>query len=353
MAHEILEHDSVLSTVGTEWHGKAIVQTPENIYDAAMQEYDFPLIEAESLARMPDGTVVELKTNKTIIADISKRGGEQNYIPLYTPTNKYRPIPNGEILRMVSKSIDETPAFITSVGTLSNLQYFFVTVDLKLTKAQEKKMRAPNGDVFRSYLSFMTSHNGELKLTAKDTNIRIICYNTFTAARFCQAGALDLSIRHTKNAGLQMNSLADYLGLIIEGREKMVESMGYLLDHKCSTEDAEAILAGFYSDPDDDELSTNAFNRTRDIVTLYKHGIGNKGETDYDLFNGLTEYNTHGNGAGGKNADAKKRWASSEFGRAAMHKENFLYALLDSEKRNELRERGGRLFNAKAIAMVK
>ena len=352
MAHEILEHDSVLSIEGTEWHGLADHVSETEILQIGRERYQFPLIVGQPSVTLEDGSTIKLDEYQTVLADIRNRNGETKYVPLHNPKTSYRPISNEEIINLVVSSLEKSKAKFTTMGTLDNLKYFFISVDLNPGKAGDKKLRAANGDQFKSFLNFRSSHNGTLSLEIEDSFIRIVCMNTFKASRYSN-GAMRVVIPHTKNAGLQINNMSDYLNLVLEGREKVMESMGYLLDHKCSEDEASAFVSGFLSDEEDEELTTTAFNRTRDIVTLYRKGIGNKGESRYDLFNGLTEFFTHHEGAGGKKADKKTRLTVSQFGRAAEHKENALYSLLDEDGYKKTVERGGRLYAAKSLAMGK
>ena len=344
MAHCIEEHDSVLSIEGTEWHGLA--EKVDSIGDEEMKRFLFPLVCGKPSVETEDGQIITLEAHQTVLADIRSREGEIGWVPLHTPKKSYRPISNGEIWEMVRNSISGMNVKVTTVGTLENLKKFFISVDLG-----GPELKAPNGDKYMAFLNFMTSHDGTLTFETRDSMIRIVCMNTFNASRFYE-GALNVSIPHTKNAAIQLNNLSDYLASVLAGREKIMESMGYLLNFVTSGDEVDSVLAGYFTEEEADEMSTRSFNRIEPIKTLFRKGKGNHGENRYDLFNAFTEYFTSGDGAGGKKASESQRLTVSQFGKAAAHKEGFLELLLDEGRYQETKSRGEKLVRDKQLAMA-
>lgn len=342
----IEEHDIVFSTEGTEWHDMAKHTTKEKISQDIEENLLVPILSGVPSLLMESGEVIKLEAYQTILADIRFRQGETSYVPLHTPKKSYRPISNKEVYDCVRGAIEGTGATITTAGTLENLKKFFISVDLG-----GDELRAPNGDKFAAFLSFMTAHDGTLTLTCLDSFIRIVCMNTFRASLFSGGNALNVSIPHTKNAGVQINNFSDYLNQVLVSRGKVMEAMGFLLNYVVSDSEVDSVLAGFFTEEESEEMSTRSFNRIEPIKTLFRKGKGNHGESRYDLFNGFTEYFTSGEGAGGSKADKAKRLTVSQFGKAADHKENFLTLLLDDNRYQETRARGEKLFRDKQLAM--
>lgn len=362
MSHEIELHDRVYSKQGTEWHGLAIhTPTDEEMVSSIENNLLFPILQGVPSLKMPDGSTIVLSDYQTIVADIGDRNnrdrneayGEdaeedeedeedeeaERYIPLHTPKSSYRPISNREVYECVRQAIISTGATITSAGTLQNLKKFFISVDLGTGE-----MKAPNGDPHAAFLSFMTSHDGTMTFECVDSFIRIVCMNTFRATRFSGGNALNVSIPHTKNAGVQISNFGDYLNQVIESRRRVMEALGFLQENSASESEVENVLAAYFTEPERTEMTSQGFNRIEPLKTLFKKGIGNKGETRYDLWNAFTEYYTSGDGAGGKKADGKKRLTAAQFGKAAQHKDSFLTILLDDKIYQEMKERGEKLF---------
>lgn len=349
MSHEIELHDRVYSKEGTEWHGLAIhTPTDEEIISSIENNLLFPILQGTPSLLMPDGSTIVLSDYQTIVADIGDRNEAyeedaeeepERYVPLHTPKSSYRPISNREVYECVKKAITDTGANITTAGTLQNLKKFFISVDLGTGE-----MKAPDGDPHAAFLSFMTSHDGTMTFECVDSFIRIVCMNTFRATRFSGGNALNVSIPHTKNAGVQISNFGDYLKQVIESRKKVMEALGFLQENSASESEVENVLAGYFTEPERTEMTSQGFNRIEPLKVLFKKGIGNKGKTRYDLWNAFTEYYTSGDGAGGKKADGKKRLTAAQFGKAAQHKESFLDILLNDAVYQEIKERGEKLF---------
>lgn len=348
MAHKIEKHDTVLSIEGAEWHGLA--KHVPIIDDATMEEHDllFPIITGKPSILTEDGETIELESYQTILADIRKRGGEERYVPLHVPKNSYRPIPNREVWECLKNAIEDTGVTVSTAGTLDDLRRFFFTLDLR-----GKQLTGPRKEKFAAYLSVMSSHDGTVCLLFKDSFIRIVCNNTFEASRFSGGNGINVSIPHTKNAKIAINNMSDYLASILAERQSVMEGMKYLHSLVVPGDEVDSVVSGYLTDEEADELSTNAYNRVQAVRELYKNGIGNKGETRYDLFNGFTEFFTHHDGAGGKKADKAERMSASRFGKAAFHKDQFLSLLMDEERYAATKERGAKLYHDKHLAMMK
>jgi hypothetical protein len=123
----------------------------------------------------------------------------------------------------------------------------------------------------------------------------------------------------------------------------------------CDTKKAEQLISAYKGINMDTNtiFSTRAFNQVVDIAHLHENGIGNKGETLYDLFNAVTEYYTSGNGTGHDNGSVDKAWkkyTSSEFGGGADAKAGFaswLSKVIDDNELHAQAEIGKQLLETK------
>jgi hypothetical protein len=361
MAHEIEELDLTYSILSPEWHGKAIV-IPEITLESVPKLF-FPMLEGTPSVSVEtgdyDGAGMPIMQNimvdgyKTILADL--RGREdlpenlRTFHPLHTPKESYRIITNAEIWECMKSAISELDGQgvkVTTVGTLQNLRKFYISVDLG-----DGERRTGKGDKIASILNFRTAHDGSMNLEAGDSHTRIVCMNTFRWSRAYE-GAIDVRVPHTKNASIQVKNLGEYLHTVLSGRQKMLDAISHLETLEASPSHAAYAAASYLTEKEADEMSTRAYNRAVDIRDLATAGKGNSGKNRYDVFNGFTEYFTHGNGAGGKDADKAKRWSVSNFGTAADHKERFLNLILNDSDFSEALERGEKLFRDKEQALA-
>lgn len=350
MSHYIEQPvDMVFSVNGTEWHTMAHHIQKKSLEKSDVEPILFNLVTGKPSVLTEDGQTIVLDSYQTVLADFRNRADvEEDWIPLYVPKTSYRPIPNREIWDCMAAAIEDTDVTVATAGTLMRGKRFFMSLDLN-----GKELTGPRKEKFKAYLNATTSHDGVLMLDFRDSMTRIVCNNTFEASLMYGGSAVNVSIPHTKNALLQLNNFGDYLASILAARGSVMEGMKYLHNYTVSDDETNAVVAGYLSEEEAAELTTNAYNRTEQIRHLFRNGIGNKGQTRYDLFNGFTEFFTHHDGAGGKKATPGERMTVSRFGKAAQHKDAFFSLLMDEEKYNATKERGAKLYHDKHLAMMK
>lgn len=360
MAHLINQEDATYSTKSTEWHGKAVLvpeitdQTIAPIIDTPIIEKPMFVADFDEQGAIIPGSLVHVDGFKTVMADLSNRTDLPEHVrrmtPLHTPKDSYRIINNREIFDCVQKAIKDVQGVsIITAGTLDSCRKFYLSVELN----GGETMKTERGDCFQAILNFLSSHDGTLNLTAKDSFTRTVCFNTFSYNLAYEGGAFKAYVPHTKNAGVQIDNLAQYLNTVLLGRQKIMESMSYLETLAMeSPKQAAYITAGFFTAPEAKEMSTNAFNRSNAVRDLATFGKGNSGKTRADMLNGFTEYFTHYDGAGGKKASKAERWSASQFGTAAEHKEKFLGLLLEETEFQETLSRGEKLYRDKEQALL-
>lgn len=334
--------DKVLSTQGAEWHGLADVVT--DIDDTTIAPLLFK-IRTGTVSVDVDGVSVPMTHHKALVADMRHRDDlkdtEDALVPLHIPKKGYAPIENGGVWEALKKSLAGTGIKISSAGTLHAGKKFFLSADLLGHSEQ-----VINGDKFYSYLNFVTSHDGTMALTILDSKIRQVCMNTVMASLAC-AGDMKFKIYHTAGADLAVSNIGDLINAVIQERADFKTSLEYLASVAISTADAESLYAGYLAGATGaEDLAKRSRNAVDELTSLFARGIGNKGETLYDSWNGLTQYFTHGDGTG-KKANKEEKAYKSRFGTAADHKAIFTNYLLSPDKVRELIEKGRELLTVK------
>ena len=334
MAHMIdSEYDIVYSVAGTEWHGLA--QHREEITDTEFDTLCHDIIESPVCAQV-EGQSIELPNHKILVADMRKSRpdlpADKQFVPLHVPKAGYKVIDNRATVECMKKTFKDLDVKITTAGTLEAGKKFFVSVDIGGSEL------IINKDKYCAYVNFITSHDGQIAMNAYDSVIRIVCMNTLIASRQA-AGEVGFTVYHTKNADLAMTNLPQLFNAILKGRANVKEVMEYLAKHQCDPNDALAMAAGYFCrETGKAELSTRAMNAATGIATLFARGIGNRGESLYDLANGATEYWTSGEGVGkggGRDNTLASRTYKSVMGSAALHKEAFVAMLANDDARKE------------------
>lgn len=386
MSHGIVKPiDRVFSTASAEWHGLAeIVQT---IDAETLLPILPPILSGGMVLDMgTNGTVAELQTalrsllakkevfpspsafaekvislvrnqckmpnHQGLVADYRECFPELNeseetsngLVPLHIPKNSYRPIPNREVFEAMQTALKDVDATLTCAGTLEAGKKFFLSAKL----GSDGGKFVVNGDEFLAHLNFITSHDGTLAMEAYDSTVRIVCMNTLRWSREA-AGDVKFKVYHCQGSSMAMQNLGPLVNRILTGRAEFRNSMELLAGQQVSLEDAKRLVLGYFAQATDSEqLATNSFNATDEILALFRNGAGNKGQTLYDLLNGATDYWTNGDGTGSDTSKATKVY-KAQFGVAADHKSAFSNLLLcDANALKQTIEKG-----EKAIALGK
>jgi len=336
MSHGIQQpHDIVLSTEGTEWH--KLAEQVDAIGDQQVERLLFPITESPCFVNI-DGRQVNLANHKVLVADHRSvrpdLSGDDQIVPLHIPKAGYQVIDNRAVWESMKAALREIDAKVSSVGTLEGGKKFFISTSIGDAE------QVINNDKFKFHLNFITSHDGTVAMNTYDSSIRIVCMNTFRWSQ-AAAGEVGFKVYHTKNADLAMKGLPDLVNAILLGRTELKEVMEYLGGHACEANDALAMAAGYFAtSTGETKLSTRSWNAAAEIGRLFSHGIGNFGETLYDLANAATEYWTSGEGTGKTGTTSAARTYRSEMGMAAEHKSRFIEMIRQPETRTQALEIG-------------
>lgn len=380
MSHLILENDLTISARDGEWHGLAFV--PESVEtDAEKAEKEretmipklvrenllFPMIQSEAIMEI-DGVRVPLvdengKGWKIIAADTRNipphKGRESHpapFVPLHVPKQGYVPMENGRFFDIAEKAFSALGLEfrVSTAGTLGNLKRFYFSVSLA-----EFNAKTPDGHPLKSYLSFLTSHDGTLCPTVRDSHIRPVCANT-VGFILAEMENFQITGKHTENGLASLDNLGNLLEIFQRGNAKLeTEIFPKLAETRVDLSAMREITAGYFFQsmlqsgtkiPDRVTMTTQAWNATEEITQLARTGNGNGGENLYDLWNGGTDYWSNGNGAGSLKVGLSKRASRSMFGQAAEHKSEFSRYLFDSEKVTQGREIGAKALQNYAMA---
>jgi phage/plasmid-like protein (TIGR03299 family) len=162
-------------------------------------------------------------------------------------------------------------------------------------------------DTVNQYVLIATSHDGSLSITAMQTNIRVVCNNTLTAAL---RNAQDkIKIRHTSNASTRLQEAMRVLKLINNNTQvnednynKMKETVisqktmfDYFGNVFFSVDEMKALQSGTQTN---DVLSTRKQNILSGVLDFAQTGIGQsitmKGSdlTMWTAYNAITGYMT-------------------------------------------------------------
>lgn len=341
MAHRIHKpYDMVFSTESREWHGLA--ELVPSINREVIKRILPPIVQGKITLTL-DGENVTLEDQKALVADYRFREdipAGQRIRPLSVMGKDYCVIDNGTVLQAVETAITDhgLDARICTAGTVRSGRHFFLSL-----QQEKNSVEFQAGDKWEFYLNLTTSHDGTDSLNAYLCSFRTVCYNTLRAG--LDGADSRVRIYHTKNATLQMDSLPEILVAMRNQQEDTVQALALLAGIKCDMVRARRIVSGYFAglqgraQDGTVKFSTRTANTVDGILATYRGGKGNRGETLYDLLNGVTEYYSHGEGTGQKASDGDRAFRAN-FGGAAEHKERFMGLLRNPEARDAAEAKG-------------
>lgn len=142
------------------------------------------------------------------------------------------------------------------------------------------------GDKHVPQIVLSGSIDGTLRQSCSLSVFRLVCSNGMGVMEIKASAFAKRSKGFEANWA---NRAQVFYGEVMAEVEKTAARFNALALKPMSMEEAEAILAKVITGD-----STRASNQREDILARFVRGIGNNGETAFDLYNGLTEYLTHG-----------------------------------------------------------
>lgn len=252
-------------------------------------------------------------------------------LPIGPPvTDRYQIISNRRIWKAVDEAFDGTEHKIVSIGTVMGRERGFISI-----KLNEENTFEAAGRRVDNVVNIMWGHGGGgIPVTAKSGFTVIVCNNTFNMA-MSEKGEFKFKIRHKGDAELKLIGMKEAIESHIFNTSVFRQKLNEWHNRAVNQREAKQFYAGFIVDklPDETKLneegntiSTRAQNQFNALFYRFLRGRGNNGETAADLFNGATEYFTHGINRN----NAQKRFESSEFGSGQERKDE-VFRLLCGE----------------------
>ena len=263
------------------WHGLGVT-LPENspvrrnVADAIRTaDMDWNV----GLEPIYDGLGQVIEGHKSVVRDRDRR-------VLGVVKNRFRTLQNLDIFNWFQPFLDSGQCQFETCGSLKNGAVVWVLASL------EGDLAVSGDDKIKRYLTLASSHDGSLATHIGFTPIRFVCWNTLSAG-LADKDARLLRIRHTEGQHLALAQVRDILNLANHTFEATVEQCRKLAACKVSREDIREYVRVVFELSDDEKISTRSANNLNEIVQLAVQGVGNKGETAWDAYNGVTQYLTH------------------------------------------------------------
>jgi len=211
--------------------------------------------------------------------------------------SKYQPVQNSLAFGFMDTLVQKHDAEYENVYSLKGGAYVIVQARI------HHDFEARRGDRIASYITMLNSFDGTTSFKVYFTPIRLFCTNQLGAS--WRKKAQSITVRHSVNAKENAEEGFRVLCSAQEYFEQFQEKARVLAQKAVDQKMVDKFLKEVLGEAE----STQKKNQHEKVTELFQHGKGNKGETMWDLYNGVTEYVDH---HGTKDDD--KRLASALMG---------------------------------------
>jgi phage/plasmid-like protein (TIGR03299 family) len=222
--------------------------------------------------------------------------------------NRYTPLQNREQFEWFQPFLDSGECAFETCGSLKGGQLVWVLAKIQRPDIQLGETHDAAGDAMadtiRKYLLLTTSHDGSKATSVGFCPIRVVCWNTLSAALSSSASQL-LKVKHTKSQKTALATIRDTINTIDQTFEATAAQYRKLVACNVNRDDLRKYVKMVLELADDEkEYSTRQKNILDGVVELCVNGVGNDGKTAWSAYNGVTHYVTH---SYGRNADSRLR----------------------------------------------
>lgn len=293
MAHHMYENDGMLSVGETPWHGLGVT----------MAEPPGTALEGLQIAGLDIEVAKEPMFDRFAqqIAIYNERKDSYAYPGLMVRLDKpqgdpcrnlgvvgpsYAPLQNREMAAIFEPLVADGTITIETVGSLFNGKRVWMLG--RFGNPQDVE----SGDQVKSYLMLAHGHDGTFAIRFGFTPIRVVCYNTLSAA--VEEGRSSLvRCLHTMNAQKNLEILRDSMCEYSKKFELSMEQYRLLASRGVSRADlkryAQIVVTGDETKTEAD-MTSFEIKKAQEIVAAAAEGRGNRARNWWHAYNGVTEY---------------------------------------------------------------
>ena len=290
MAHNIFEHDSMLAVGKAPWHG--LGTTLETAPESAQQALEIAGLNwSVRKAKM----YLEDSTEVRVAGSVRKQNDGFPGAIIRQDTNEilgvvgpsYVPFQNSQMADIFQPLVAEGAISIETVGSLFNGRRVWM-----LGRFGTDTM-IDNGDSVAKYMLLAHGHDGQFSVRFGFTPIRVVCWNTLSAAVGSQESKL---VRCLHTSGLQQNleTLRDAMKAGEETFELTAEQYRKLAQKGVNRTDLrEYARVVIEADAESSKWTRPQAEKIAAIVENASSGKGNTGSNWWHAYNGVTEFVCH------------------------------------------------------------
>lgn len=211
---------------------------------------------------------------------------------LGTVGERYELLQNADMFQWFQPFLDSGLCEFETAGALDGGRIPWV-----LARMATDDLAVSAGDNVRPYILLTSSHDGKFATRAGFTPIRVVCWNTLSAAVQDSRSKL-LRVRHTASQKLALDAVRDTIDLVNCEFRATVEQYRKLQSLPISSTDLRNYVKQVFQLPENEkDISTRSKNMVDRVVALALHGTGQDGSRNaWSAYQGVTHYLTHERG---------------------------------------------------------
>lgn len=253
------------------WHGLGKIFTEDITVDNALRDagLDFHVEKAPNIHRI--GTMDEISTSSFFTYRTDTNGILGTRLgPDYTVYQ------NTDALAVVDDLIKTGKVKIETAGSVDDGRRVFVCL-----RFSEPLTVGGSKDVVDQYVLLANAHDGSLAITAMPTNVRVVCWNTLSAA--LSGAKANHKIRHTANAKARVEEAFRIMGLLEENSKMNGAAYNAMKANTLTKQEFFDYIGNIFIDGDDikklqagdkDALSTRTKNVLGEVANYSETGPG-------------------------------------------------------------------------------
>lgn len=289
MAHHIYERDGMLAVGETPWHGlgHTLAEPPATALEAIQiagldwEVQKQPIFDMNGEPVHVAGGRVNGQWGITVRTDLAE-DDPLRVLGVVGPT--YTPYQNRSLAALFQPLIEDGKLNVETVGSLFNGKRVWMLGKFGTDATIE------NGDTVRKYLLLSHGHDGLFSVRFGFTPIRVLCWNTMSAAVGDKESKL-IRCLHTQNLNTNLEMLRDAVVESEQVFELTCEEFRKLTKRGVSRTDLREYARIIVEAPEDQSKWTSVQQKkVGEIVGAACEGRGNKGQNWWHAYNGVTEY---------------------------------------------------------------
>lgn len=336
MAHEIMEHDNMISVHEVPWHGLGVVLPDYPTVWQAQEMSGLTWKARKEPVFFRSQPVDGMTRLNNVPAQYAIVRDDIDYA-LGIVGAQYTPFQNDDMFAFMERFMNSAGSKLETCGSLRNGRTVWAL-------AQAGNIEYVKGDPVNKFFLFKNGFDGNSHIEICFTDIRVVCNNTLTAA--LKDAQNSWRIRHTSNLHDQMVAVEAAIHAQQTHAARMAEMMGLLTAVKVNENDLKQLTANIVLsapvdaedlEPGEDVMDTlTSFQkRTVDkILELHESGAGadipGVRGTAYGLLQAHTEFADHFRVVRpGERPVSEARFESIMMGGAHQFKTRAFYAIRD------------------------